>query len=190
MVVNALDRWAREECMIRQAFIAGVALALIGGCKVRDENRELDEVDEVQIAPGTPSGDEQPYIPQDDLAGDRWDGADRPDRRADERAPARDDDADRGTRDRTAGRVASRQDLQRAIEDAGVKIERLRASQDLTDAEEADLEGLERRIREVKADLDDVKRDADTDWDAVSDQLRTRLKRINRAIEKVEDNEA
>lgn len=165
--------------MIRRACLAGVALALIGGCKVRDEVYETEPP--VQIAPGT--GGERPYIPREAAGVDLADGYD-----ADVERPV-DQDEDRPVR-RGEDRLASHQDLQRAIEDADRRIARLRTERALTDEEEQDLDALERRVREIRQDLDDLDRDA-ADWEQESDQLRNRLRRVSRQLEKAEeDNEA
>jgi hypothetical protein len=162
-------------------------LTLIGGCKVRDERQEQGDFEPpIPIAPGTEG--ERAYVPHEPAGSDLADGydRDRAERHAERRAVERDDDFDR---DRVRGedRVASRQDLQRALEAADRRIARLRADTDLTDQEEDDLDGIERRVREIRQDLGDVKQDAD--WEQQSDQLRARLHRVMRQLDKAEERE-
>jgi hypothetical protein len=173
--------------MIRGTLAVGLGLALIGGCKARDDQpRELEPV---QIDPTRPGEPTPSYPGRVDAPGEQ-----RADRMTDERATERptvsdeEQDLDRSSPDRAEDPVASRQDLQRAIEDADLKIERMRTTGELTESQREDLDNLERRLRELREDLDDAREDSA--WEATSDQFRGRVRRINRAIERVEGREA
>lgn len=166
--------------MIGRACIAGMALALAlnGGCRGQnggqepiDERGATEEPTADNLARGPRGGGEERLEPREEYRAPERAGAE--DRRVDPNSP-----------------VAIRQDLQRAVEDADRRIQRVRASEDLTEGEADDLDALERRLREVRQDLDALQQDPDADWLSEGDHLRSRVRRINRAIDRVEDRRA